>query len=67
MENYALELFNCKVFVVDIYEFPEYTVSLENGSGSKGKQHYKRTTSETQTHNLWSHKIKIKYYGLSSK
>ena len=33
------------------------TVSLEKGSGSKGKQHYKRTTSEKQTHIQWSHKI----------
>ena len=26
---------------------------------SLGKQHYKRISSETQTHNRWSHKIKI--------
>ena len=34
------------------------TVSRGKSSGSKGKQHYKRTASETQTHNKWSHKIK---------
>ena len=27
------------------------TVSLGKGSGSKGKQHYKRTASQTKTHN----------------
>ena len=30
------------------------TVGLGKGSDSKGKQHYKCTASETQTHNQWS-------------
>ena len=32
------------------------TLSLGKGFGSKGKQHYKHTASETQTHNQWFHK-----------
>ena len=33
------------------------TVSLEKSFGCKGKQHYKRTASETQTNNQYSYKI----------
>ena len=40
------------------------TVSLGKGFGSKGKQHYKRTASETPTHNQWSDKIKRKLWNI---
>ena len=36
------------------------TVRLEKCLGSKGKQHYKCTASETQTHNQWSYQMKRK-------
>ena len=34
------------------------------GSCSKGKQQYKRTASETQTHMQWSRKTKRKLYNI---
>ena len=43
------------------------TVSLGKGSGSKGKQHCKRTASETQTHSQCSAKKKYIYHGISLK
>ena len=36
------------------------TVSLKKCLGSKGKHHYKRTATETQTHNQQSNKMKRK-------
>ena len=33
------------------------TVSPGKGFGSQGKQHFKRTASETQSHNEWSHNM----------
>ena len=35
-----------------------HTVSLEKCLASKGKQNYKLTASETQTHNQWNHQLK---------
>ena len=46
-----------------------FTVSVEKGFGSKGKQHHKHTPSETQSHNKWSKtnaKKIMEYFPISS-
>ena len=46
----------------------QYTVSVQKGFVSKGKQHHKQKPSETQSHNKWSHQMpkKIMEYFQSS-
>ena len=44
-----------------------FTVSLEKGFGSKGKQQYKCTASETQSHNKCFHQMQRKNHWMSSK